>query len=314
MNDKQKYKFNTPIIFIIFNRADTAQGVFNKIKEQQPPTLLVIGDGPRKTKSDDEKKIIETRKIIEQVDWSCKVYTNFSDTNLGCRKRISSGLDWAFNIVDRAIILEDDCLANNSFFRFSQEMLEKYETEEKIMMISGNNNSFMKPLESYYFSNYFHIWGWATWARAWKKNDINLSDWPELKKTDFIKKTFNKKSEQYYWSHYFDLLYSNQVDSWAVPWTYSCYKENGISIAPKYNLISNIGFGKNATHTKTESIFSKTESKELEFPLIHPKRIEINSLFDEKERKIRNKDSKRLPYPLQMLAGKIKWFLKRKIK
>lgn len=303
------YKCKSPIVFIIFNREDTASEVFKIIKQVQPPELFVIADGARQNKTGEQERVEKTRAIINGVDWVCRVYKNFSETNLGCRRRISSGLDWVFSITDRAIILEDDCCANISFFKFCDELLEKYASNEEIMMISGNNNSLTECTESFYFTNYFHIWGWATWRRAWIKNEINMESWPENKKNGLLKNIFNKRSEIYYWEHYFDLLYSNNVDSWAVPWTYSCYKNHGISIAPKCNLISNIGIGGDSTHTKKESIFSKAETGELSFPLVYPKEIKVNKLLDEKERKLRNKDSGRLPYPIQMVLGKIKWFI-----
>lgn len=304
------YKCKTPIVLIIFNREDTTRKVFERIKEVEPEELFIISDGPRENKVGENELVQATRDIIKDVSWKCNVHTNFSEKNLGCMIRVSTGLDWVFSQTEQAIILEDDCYPNISFFRYCDELLEKYKDNPEIMMISGNNNSLTECEESFYFTNYFHIWGWATWKRAWDKNETMIKSWPEFKKSQGLKKYFSKPSELYYWSHTFDIKYNNFVNSWAIGWVYSCYKNGGISIAPKYNLISNIGFGENATHTSGNSIYANVETKELDFPLQYPKSFSVNSQLDEIERKIRNKDSKRLPFPLQVIAGKIKWFIR----
>lgn len=304
------YKCKTPIVLIIFNREDTTRKVFERIKEVEPEELFIISDGPRENKVGENELVQATRDIIKDVSWKCNVHTNFSEKNLGCTLRVSTGLDWVFSQTEQAIILEDDCYPNISFFRYCDELLEKYKDNPEIMMISGNNNSLTECEDSFYFTNYFHIWGWATWKRAWDKNEIDVISWPSFKRRQGLKKYFSKPSELYYWSHVFDLVYKNLVTSWDISWVYSCYKNGGISIAPKYNLISNIGFGENATHTSGNSIYANVETKELDFPLQYPKSFSVNSQLDEIERKIRNKDSKRLPFPLQVIAGKIKWFIR----
>ena len=304
-------KLTTPVVFIIFSRKDTTQAVFDIIREMKPPKLLVIGDGPRPNKPGEAEKVAETRAIIQQVDWECEVHTNFSDVNLGCRKRISGGLDWAFSIVDEAIILEDDCIATKSFFQYCQELLEKYRNDTRIMLISGDNKSFSKEEldTSYYFTRQVQIWGWATWKRAWEKMDINMTDWPEIDKKGFMNQYSPNKAFNFYWCQLFRLLYEHRIDSWAGPWVYSVWKESGLSIAPKYNLISNIGFGQEATHTNDKSVFDSMGTKDLEFPLVHPEYVMADSVRDNREMKIRLKDAKRLPYPLDMWASKLKWFI-----
>lgn len=308
----ENFQLNVPIIFIIFNRKDTTQKVFDVIKKVKPPILLVVADGARKEKDGEEQKVTETRKIIEQVDWDCKILTNYSDVNLGCKKRVSSGLDWAFSVVDKAIILEDDCLATLSFFKFTQEMLEKYNDDERIMMISGDNKTFCtKEIdESYYFSRQIQIWGWATWSRAWKKYDIEMKDWPKIKKQKFINQFCQKKSHQYYWKQLFDLSKNDKIASWDGQWVYSVWKESGLCIVPKYNLVTNIGFGEDATHTSNTSIFANMKTKDLSFPLVHPKVVMANTNLDNLEMKMRFKEAKRLPYPFDMWASKLKWFIK----
>lgn len=184
------YKLSTAIAFCIFNRPDRTQQVFQAIREAQPSQLLVIADGPRSGHPNDLEDCQITRSIIDQVDWDCEVLTNFSDINLGCRQRISSGLDWVFEQVEEAIILEDDCLPDPSFFPYCQELLERYRDTPEVMMISGNNFQFgHNPVEhSYYFSHYGHVWGWATWRRAWQKYDNSLAQWPQLRNTNWLQK------------------------------------------------------------------------------------------------------------------------------
>src|SRR5687767_13684909 len=164
----------TPVALLVFNRPQATARVFEAVARARPPRLLVVADGPRADRPDDGELCHQTRAIIERVDWPCEVMKDYSDTNLGCRKRVSSGLDWVFSNVADAIILEDDCLPEPSFFPFCEELLERYRDDERVAMIRAGN--FLEGRRvastSYYFSRWFHIWGWATWARAWKHNDV----------------------------------------------------------------------------------------------------------------------------------------------
>ena len=178
------FKLMLPVAFIIFNRPDTTERVFAEIANAKPPKLLVIGDGPRTGRPGEAEKVAATRAIIQRVDWDCKVLTNFSEVNLGCKKRVSSGIDWVFEQVEEAIILEDDCLPDITFFRFCQEMLERYRGDQRIGMISGDNFQFGRRYgdDSYYFSKYVHIWGWATWRDRWVGSyDVSMAKWPRIR-------------------------------------------------------------------------------------------------------------------------------------
>lgn len=159
-----EFQLTTPVAFIIFNRPDTTEKVFAEIAKAKPPKLLVIGDGPRVSRQGEAEKVAAARSIIQCVDWDCEVQTNFSDVNLGCKRRVSSGIDWVFEQVEEAIILEDDCLPDPTFFRFCEELLARYRHDQRIGMISGDNFQFgsRRNDDSYYFSKYVHIWGWAT--------------------------------------------------------------------------------------------------------------------------------------------------------
>ena len=276
--------FQPPILFIIFNRPDTTIQVFNEIKKIKPSKLYVVADGPRVGKEGEQEKCEETRKIIDLVDWECEVFKNFSDVNLGCKKRVSSGIDWFFENVEQGIILEDDCLPDQSFFRFCEELLDKYKNDERVGMISGDNFQFgrVKNEASYYFSRYSHIWGWATWGRAWQKYDVNISSWPQIKKDKILNKVFSNRRDFYYWSAIFDDVYNNKIDTWDYQWSFTCFVNNYLSAMPSVNLISNVGFNQDeATHTKRFGKFSNMATSELTFPLKAPESI-IRSVMSDK--------------------------------
>jgi len=309
----------TPILFLIFNRPDTTQKVFNAIKQTKPKQLFIAADGPRRDKEDEKEKCEQVRKIIEQVDWDCEVNKNYSDVNLGCKIRPSSGIDWFFKnveegiileddclpnqsffwycqellkyyrddtrimtISEEGIILEDDCLPNQSFFWYCQELLKYYRDDTRIMTISGNNFQFEKIRGegTYYFSKYVHLWGWATWRRAWKCFDVDIKSFDEFERENQIKNIFQIKQQQKAWSKVLRSVYEGRLDAWDYQWAYTCFINNGLCIMPNANLVSNIGFGIDSTHTKDgNSIFSKIEVKNIT-EIIHPKFILVDQEAD----------------------------------
>ncbi len=265
----------TPVVFIIFNRVDTSEKVFEAIRQAKPPKLFVIADAPRPEIPEDAEKCAITRSIIDQVDWECEVLKNYSETNLGPVKCISSGIDWVFNHVESAIILEHDCLPNLTFFDFCEELLEKYKYDTRVMHITGTNFgiSGINKQDSYYFSRRTDIWGWATWKRAWNYYDVNMSLLPDFIKSGQLKnlstsnKDYNKKLQR--WEYH----YTHSIKkTWDIQWHFACMSQGSYSIVPNKNLVRNIGFGEQALNTTyTESRFAKLELEEMEFPLRHPK-------------------------------------------
>jgi hypothetical protein len=239
----------TPILFIIFNRPDTSEQVFNQIRQIQPKQIFIAADGPRVDIPTDVAQCALTRKIISRVDWNCNVHTLVRDHNMGCGYGIADAITWFFKNVEEGIILEDDCVPNLTFFRFCEELLCFYRNEPRIMHISGNNFLYGKKRgnASYYFSKYTHNWGWATWRRAWVKYDHNIVD------------------EEY------------RHSIWDMQWRLTVENNNGLAILPNVNLVSNIGTGrKDATHTKGMSqYYSNLPTEILSFPLQHPKKIKI---------------------------------------
>lgn len=276
------YQLKTPVAFIIFNRPDTTKRVFAEIAKARLPKLLVIADGPRTDHPDDAEKCAAARAIIDGVDWDCDVLKNYSDVNLGCKRRVSSGLDWVFDIVEEAMILEDDCLPHPTFFRFCEEMLEKYRNDERIAMISGDNFQFgRKRTEySYYFSRYAHVWGWASWRRAWVNYDVDMKLWPEIRDDGWLWDLLGDKKNVGYWRKIFENVYQGKIDTWDYQLTFSCWIQNALTVLPNVNLVSNIGFGSEALHTKVENEIAEMDTEAMKFPISHPNYMLRDSVAD----------------------------------
>ena len=232
----------------------------------------MAADGPRANREGEAERASQVREIATAVDWPCELKTLFRDENLGCKIAVSSGIDWFFENEEQGIILEDDCLPDPTFFQFCEEMLSRYANDQRISMISGDNFLFNKIAisDSYYFSRYSHIWGWATWRRAWSNYDVKIKAWPDIKKSDFLTSMFPDYSERTYWNDSFDGVHDGRINTWDYQWVFSCMLQNQLSIMPSINLISNIGFGSDATHTFGENEFSNMQTVSISFPLQHP--------------------------------------------
>ena len=266
---------STPVAFIIFNRPHTTERVFEAIRQAKPLKLLVVADGPRIDRPGEVEKCVATRAVIDRVDWECEVLTNYSDVNLGSKRRPSSGIDWVFSQVEEAIILEDDCLPAPSFFQFCQSLLEHYRYDDRIATISGTNyqQEQSRTAYSYYFSKYPHIWGWATWRRAWKDYDVDLKTWLECKQNNLLRSAFHDTYEQKCWTDIFDKVYAGEFDTcWDYQWLYTCFCQSRLSIEPNRNLVSNIGFGEDATHTFGESPWANMPTDDI-WDIDHPRLI-----------------------------------------
>jgi hypothetical protein len=277
------------VAFLIFNRPETTRRVFEEIAKARPGKLLVVADGPRRDRPGEQELCEKVRKIIEAVDWDCELLVNFAEENMGCARRVSSGIDWVFANVEEAIFLEDDCLPEPSFFRFCDEMLERFRNNEKVMSISGDNFQFgSRPSPfSYYFSRYVHIWGWASWRRAWKFYDVHMVVWPTLKQTGWLHDLFENKREAKYWEEVFDQAYQGKTGTWDYQWLFATWRQSGLSIIPSVNLISNIGFGAGATHTgEGGGKLAAMATQEMLFPLSNPSAVIRDSLADDNTSKL----------------------------
>ena len=307
--------FRTPILFLTFNRPDTTQAVFNEIRKAQPAQLFVATDAPRKDKPDDIEKCKKVLEIIQQVDWDCKLSIFSHEENVGGKIGITSAIDWFFSQVNEGIILEDDCVPDQSFFPFCQELLERYRDDERIMIISGNNFQFGKRRTdySYYFSRYEHCWGYATWKRVWQLYDIKMKQWPLIRDGGWLNDILNDQNAVEYWTSIFEGTYRNEIYSYDYQLLFTCWVQGGLCINPNSNLVSNIGFGADATHTKDEgSVLANIPVFPMLFPLNHPPfiiRDDIADNFTEKKVFFIASDKKslfkRIKHIMGHLLGKI---------
>ena len=184
------------------------------------------------------------------VDWPCSVSTFFHDQNRGCRQQMAEAITWGFSECERLIILEDDCLPDPTFFNFCDSLLERFAADERVMSISGNNfQENRRNVTSYYFSKYAHIWGWASWRRAWQHYDLEMSDWQHARSTDLVKRFSTDDHEQRYWTDIFDKQAAGEIDTWDYSWAFTCWQRSGLTVLPETNLVTNIGFRNDATHT-----------------------------------------------------------------
>jgi hypothetical protein len=269
--------FETPILFLIFNRPDLTYISFNRIREIKPKFLFVAADGPRFNIVSDFENCYKVRKIVtDNIDWECNVRYNFRDVNLGCGLAVSSSINWFFEHVEEGIILEDDCLPNLSFFHFCEDLLFKYRNNSLITHIGGHNSQmgFKRGFGDYYFSRYTHIWGWATWKRAWKFYNFSTIN---------LNLIFTHSSKRIFPITLLKELVDSKLDTWDIQWQYCNFINNKFSIIPNVNLVDNIGFHRDATHTNFSKpgYFKKNHSSELLLPLQHPKKIKFNKIADE---------------------------------
>lgn len=272
MDDQLAREGAPAVALFIFNRPDTTREVFARIAAARPRRLLIVADGPRASRPDEARLCRETRAVVEQVDWDCDVRTNFADENLGCRARVSSGVDWVFSTVDEAIILEDDCLPDPTFFRYCAELLARYRDDDRIALIGGVN---VQPParardDSYYYSQYAHIWGWASWRRAWRSYDVTMANWPAMRPTPALERITGTAKSARGWRDRFDAVHAGTIDTWDYQLVFANWSQHRLCITPGRNLVSNIGFRADATHTSSDSELANLPSGPMTFPLRHP--------------------------------------------
>ncbi len=255
---------DTPILILIFNRPDKVRLLIERLSTLKPKYLYISADGPRTDKIGEKELCTEAQLIATTINWPCEVRTHFSVNNLGCKLAVSKGITWFFENVEAGIILEDDCIPNDSFFRFTSNLLEKYRDNELVMHINGT--SFLPSAKydlkkTFYFSHLAHSWGWATWKRAWLHYDPEMKNLESLLETLKLNKAFKKESHAKFWVKHLKHIRDRRVDSWANPWLYSVIQRNGLCITPVINLVSNIGFDKQATNTQNTPNFIETYSE-----------------------------------------------------
>ncbi|RZJ52714.1 MAG: hypothetical protein EOO44_10945, partial [Flavobacterium sp.] len=246
--------------------------------------MFIAADGPRPNHPKDTERCQTTREIINQIDWECEIKTLFHETNLGCGLAPATAITWFFKHVEEGIILEDDCLPNTSFFNYCENLIEKYRCNEKIKMICGTSYQ-PKPLNSntYYFSKYPHVWGWATWRRAWNEYNFNLKQESDEVRGSVVNKTFSNRRDRKLWNDNMKMII-NGLDAWDYQFMYWMWKNDGLCVIPWKNLISNLGFGDQATHTHDNNS-NQSEMQQFEINGIkHPKIISLDKEADKWER------------------------------
>jgi hypothetical protein len=255
----------TPILFLIFNRPDATEKVFAEIRRAAPPRLYIAADGPRKGNANDEKLCSDVLNVVKNIDWKCDVKTLFRKENLGCRKAVSSAITWFFQNEEQGIILEDDCLPHPTFFNYCEIMLNRYKDDYRIAHIGGA--SFLPEKVGngdYYYSNLTNVWGWAGWRRVWQRYDVEMKSWPEFRKTNYLHYLYPDRNILRHLQVVFDETYQGEIDTWDYQLTYLNLTNRGLSIIPNNNLISNIGFSTQATHTFKNHPYANLQLRPME--------------------------------------------------
>jgi hypothetical protein len=258
---------DVPVLFIVYRRPEVTARVFDAIASARPRRLFIAADGP--AHPGEVAPCEAARKAATAVTWPCEVMTDFAAENLGCRRRVSSALDWFFDACEAGIVLEDDCLVAPDFFRFCASLLERYRNDSRIVHISGETYRRTRGSRcSYYFSKYALIWGWATWRRAWRSFDLDMRNWPTFRDQPEADALFDTRDERDYWRGTFQQMYDHRLATWDYAWQYACMTQ-GLSIHPAINLVTNIGSGGDATHTQSHPTLHRPAGA-LDTELRHP--------------------------------------------
>lgn len=248
----KEFELSTPVVYVIFNRPDCVRRSFESIRKAKPKKLFIIADGPRDDHPDEGRLCAECREIVTSIDWDCEVYRRYSDVNLGCGPCIATGISWVFSRVDEAIIIEDDCIPSMSFYRFSQEMLERYKNDRRVLSVSGLGFGYENDSDGdYFFSRFSNSWGWATWKRVWDMYDYEMKDYPQFRKGSFLREQLLRKDYVDYWYSIFDMMYEKRGPStWDYQFMFLSFLHKGLHVHPKKNMVQCIGWGDTATHCK----------------------------------------------------------------
>jgi hypothetical protein len=243
-----------PVALFIFNRPGTTRLVVEAIRRAAPPLLLIVADGPRPEREGEADLVAECRELALAVDWPCEVRTDFSDRNLGCRERLRTGLDWVFSQVDRAVVLEDDCVPHSDFFDFCQTALDLYAGDERVGAVTGDNFLGDRVVldTAWFFSKYLHVWGWATWADRWDAFRRATGDDAGWLSGGSWEVAHPSRVERMYWRRRLRGVMDGSNDTWDYDWVAYCWSRSWLTVTPSANLVENVGIGADATHTTGE--------------------------------------------------------------
>lgn len=289
---------DVPVLLILFNRPNHVRQLLDRLRAGQPKSLYVAVDGVRMGHPTDMVRVAECIATLDEIDWPCTVHRLIRNQNLGCKLAVSSAIDWFFQQVPEGIILEDDCLPDPTFFSFCADLLTRYRSDERVMHISGANLYQGRTWgdASYFFSPIPHIWGWATWRRAWQHYDVQMTGYPDFEQSGGIERTVPDQDSVHYWKRALSATFGGTINTWDYQWVYAIWRKGGLCITPNHNLITNIGFGKDATHTITVSPFANMPTKALP-AITHPAG--------------RNIDTAALTYIVRSLYVTPSWFMRK---
>lgn len=274
-----RMQYDVPVVVIVFNRVELAAKLLKCIRQLCPQRLFVISDGARDFVPGEKERVEKVRALFEDISWPCKVQKNYAKKNMGCDNRIPSGLDWVFEQVEEAVILEDDCIPSPQFFLYAEQMLARYREDPRVMMIAGSN-----PIQRYevpascFFTARVYTWGWATWRRAWEHYCDSRTEWDRIRRDGTFARVYPFRT-RYYVKKELDYYFNRGKCPWDYLWWISCMGAGGLCAVPKVNLITNEGFGENATHTKNQGDY-RGDTFPMEFPLVYPAAVERDRRYD----------------------------------
>jgi hypothetical protein len=271
-----------PVLLLVFNRPDTTKLVFERIRQARPRRLFIAADGPRPGRENEATLCAAARAVTARVDWDCEVETLMRADNLGCKRAVASAIDWFFEQVSEGIILEDDTLPGAEFFPFCAWLLEHCRDDQRVMHIGGNNFQFGRRRGdgAYYYSIFTHVWGWATWRRAWRHYDPDLSELGEFKRSGRLESIFKDPESREFWLGMFEKTARGEIDTWDFQWILSIWNQGGLTVQPEANLVTNIGFGPDATHTRGQSRVASLPVGAIG-RLRHPSSLEVDQAADD---------------------------------
>jgi hypothetical protein len=277
--------FQTPVAVFTFNRPELTERLLRIVAQVQPRRILAVADGPRPHVASDAERCAAVRRLFENLDWECQVECNFAERNMGSFLRNSSGLNWVFDQVEEAIIVEDDCMPDPSFFQFCEELLKRYRDDQRVGLISGNN--FLKSgrrrhAASYLFSGYATTWGWASWRRMWRQVDLDMPYWIEFRDSGRLRQSLFSDGEDLYWRSIYDSIRDRRMkNAWDYQLMLTCRRFSLLTVVPTVNLVSHVGYGSDATHCNDDrGLEANLATYPILFPLVHPEKVEMSPRVD----------------------------------
>jgi hypothetical protein len=279
-----KISADAPVAYFVYNRPGPTRESFAALRAQRPRKLFVVADGPRHDRHGDQVACERVRDVVSSVDWPCEVLRNYSDRNMGCQARVTTGMNWVLSQVDRIVVLEDDNLVDADYFTFCAAMLQRYAGDERVWHVSGGQYWAERPrtAATYYFSKYPHVWGWATWARAWRRHDVTMQFWPDFRRSAEWRRLMPLAIERRYWTRVMDRTFAGNINSYAYPWIATIWRHGGLTANPYANLVENIGLGPGATHTTVVDPTLAPRRQPLG-PLVHPPDVQADPEVDSRE-------------------------------